>query len=88
MVPSSSRPDRKPPVAAPAERIVRYAGTEINVRPRPEQEARRIDILDEGTAVELVGPVIKGKWVKVSRHGEVLGYVSVEFLLPHPPKPH
>ena len=70
------------------ERAVRYAATEINVRPRPSNSARRIDIIDEGTALEVIGPLIDGKWVKVARHGEILGYVVAEYLLTHPPAPH
>ncbi len=74
--------------AASGQRLVRYTATEVNIRPKPEQDARRIDILDEGTAVEVVGPVTNGQWVKVARHGRVLGYVSAEFLLTRPPPPH
>jgi len=70
------------------ERVVRYASTEINVRPRPSHNARRSDVIDEGTALEVIGPLIDGKWVKVARHGEVLGYVVADYLLTHPPAPH
>ena len=77
-----------PPPSSKTERVVRYASTEVNVRPRPSQNARRIDILDEGMAVEVIGPLIDDKWAKVSRHGEVLGYVAAEFLRRTPPPPH
>ena len=78
----TARTTRKP------DRAIRYAATEINVRPRPSNSARRLDIIDEGTALEVIGPLIDGKWVKVARHGEVLGYVVAEYLLTHPPAPH
>ena len=93
--PPKPTPEQKPAVKAPppppsskTERVVRYASTEVNVRPRPSQNARRIDILDEGMAVEVIGPLIDDKWAKVSRHGEVLGYVAAEFLRKTPPPPH
>ncbi|MEI7608514.1 MAG: SH3 domain-containing protein, partial [Rhodospirillaceae bacterium] len=82
-------PDTKPkPTAKKPERVIRYAATEINVRPRPSSGARRSDVIDEGTALEVIGPLIDDKWVKVARHGEILGYVVADYLLPHPPKPH
>ncbi len=82
-------PDTKPkPTAKKPERVIRYAATEINVRPRPSSSARRSDVIDEGTALEVIGPLIDDKWVKVARHGEILGYVVADYLLPHPPKPH
>ena len=89
--PAKPSPEAKPPAKTPpkkAERVIRYASTEINVRPRPSHSARRIDVIDEGTALEVVGPLIDDKWVKVARHGEILGYVVADYLLPHPPKPH
>lgn len=93
--PPRGAPEAKPAATTTAktapkkpERVVRYASTEINVRPRPSSSARRIDVIDEGTAVEMVGPLIDGKWVKVARHGEVLGYVVADYLLTHPPTPH
>jgi len=84
--PRTETPKAEPaPAGAP---VIRYAATEINVRPRPDQDARRIDVIDEGTRLEVIGPLIHNEWVKVARHGRVLGYVSSEFLLSHPPKPH
>ncbi|MEI6558873.1 MAG: SH3 domain-containing protein [Rhodospirillaceae bacterium] len=81
-------PAKSAATARKPERVVRYASTEINVRPRPNRNARRIDVIDEGAAVEVIGPVIDGKWVKVARRGEVLGYVVADYLLTHPPAPH
>lgn len=85
---SRSAEPAKPEAAPAGEGAIRYAATEINVRPRPDQDARRVDVIDEGTRLEVIGPLIHNEWVKVARHGRVLGYVSSEFLLTHPPKPH
>ena len=89
------KPNDNPPVgdhrnfaASTDEPVIRYAATEINVRPRPDPDARRIDVIDEGTRLEVFGPLIHNTWVKVARHGRPLGYVSAEYLLPRPPKPH
>ncbi|MEI6987180.1 MAG: SH3 domain-containing protein [Rhodospirillaceae bacterium] len=75
------------PEASAVETVIRYAATEINLRTRPDGSAPRIDVIDEGTRLEVIGPVVNNEWVKVSRRGRVLGYVAVGFLLPRPPKP-
>ncbi len=78
-VPAAAQPATKPSQPAKFERSVRYAGTEVNIRLRPDINSRRIDIIDEGKTLDVVSPLIDGKWVKVARHGEVLGYAAARF---------
>lgn len=90
-------PPRKPePAAAPTPRAAEataaetagrtvYARTALYVRARPSAESRIVDGLLPGDALRRIGGETDEGWVRVSRDGEVLGWVAARFLTARPP---
>lgn len=92
--PPPTPPPRKPVAAArtetsqaaPKRRGTVYARESVYVRAEPRRDARIVDGLVTGDAVDLVPPYgdVDG-WTRVGRGGEVLGYIRSPYLLSRRP---
>jgi hypothetical protein len=74
-----------PPPPPPSSDHRRWTITEVNIRSAPARNAPRLDLLDGGTQVDIVGAPENG-WVRIARNGRVLGFILTEFLVNHPPR--
>lgn len=62
-----------------AGRVYGTGGVGLNLRAQPSTEAEVLELMAEGTLIDLVGPVDAG-WYRV-RHGDLEGYSSADFIV-------
>ena len=60
----------------------RNLGHTVNVRAGPSTSTARITTLTTGTGVSVLETVQDGKWYRIARGGEELGYVYAPLLKP------